>query len=99
MNALSAPSAPLSPSFSSNDLDGLRSKQPEAIAQQFEGLFMSMLVKEMRQSPLGEGLFPGDGSDTYGGIFDTFMGQHLAENGGIGMAASIAAAIRKQTDE
>lgn len=76
----------------------LRGKKPEAVAQQFEGLFLSMLVKEMRQSQFGgEGLFPGDGSDTYGGIFDTFMGEHLASNGGIGMAESIAASIRHQT--
>lgn len=79
-------------------MSSLRGKDPKELAQQFEGIFVSMLVKEMRQ-PLagGEGMFPGDGSDTYGGIFDMYMGQHIAENGGIGMAESIAAAIAKQT--
>lgn len=98
MNAIGStvPSLPASTSF--DDPAQLRGQKPEAIAQQFEGLFLSMLVKEMRQSPIdGEGLFPGDASDTYGGIFDTFMGEHLSRNGGIGMAESIATSIRQQS--
>ncbi|WP_437187497.1 rod-binding protein [Planctomicrobium sp. SH668] len=72
----------------------LNSQSPQAVAQQFESLFISMLVKELRQSgQMGEGMFPGDGSDTYGGLFDMYLGQHLSESGGIGLADSIQKSI------
>lgn len=73
-------------------------EQAQKLAQDFEGLFLSMLVKDLRKSVDGEGLFPGDSSDTYGGMFDMFLGQHLAQNGGIGMAASIEETIAQQMD-
>jgi len=98
MNAIGS-TISLASMSSVDDPAALRGQKPEAIARQFEGLFLSMLVKEMRQPSVGgEGLFPGDGSDTYGGMFDTFMGQHLAESGGVGMAESIRTAIEAQVD-
>ncbi|WP_437192234.1 rod-binding protein [Planctomicrobium sp. SH527] len=97
MNAISSTAASLPISLMSDPMQGPVSQQPEALAKQFESLFVSMLVKEMRQSSGSEdGLFPGDSSDTYGGMFDMFMGQHIAENGGIGMAESIREAVLKQ---
>lgn len=52
----------------------------------FEGVFLSMMIKEMRQTDSEDGgLFPGDASDTFGGMFDTFMGQELAAGRGVGM--------------
>ena len=55
-------------------------------AKEFESIFVSMMIKEMRQTQSGEGLFPGDNSDTFGGMFDMLMGQQIAEGGGIGLA-------------
>ncbi|SFI36395.1 rod-binding protein [Planctomicrobium piriforme] len=89
-------------SFSSSplmgdDVSSLKNRDPKELAKQFEGVFTSMLLKQMRQSSAeGEGLFPGDASDTYGGMFDMYLGQHIAESGGIGMAESIQAAIEKR---
>ncbi|WP_437227756.1 rod-binding protein [Planctomicrobium sp. SH661] len=101
MNAIgpaTLPTAHINPSLNTDHLSDLHGRKPEDLAQQFEGIFISMLVKEMRQSAAGEeGMFPGDGSDTYGGIFDMYMGQHIAEQGGLGMSAQIAAAIQKQS--
>jgi Rod binding domain-containing protein len=58
----------------------------EAAATGFESTFMSLLLKEMRQT-LDHGTFFGqDNSDVYGGIFDFYMSQHLAKAGGIGIA-------------
>lgn len=62
------------------------------VATRFEGMFWSMLVKEMR-----EGLEPGvllgeDSGDILGGMFDLTMGEHLAQ----GHALGIAAMIRRQ---
>lgn len=54
-------------------------------AKEFESIFISMMMKELRQTQSGEGLFPGDKSDTFGGMFDMMMGQHIADGGGIGM--------------
>lgn len=53
--------------------------------REMEALFISLMLKNLRQSESGEGLFPGDRSDTFGGMFDTYMGQHLADGGGIGL--------------
>ncbi|MEX2285676.1 MAG: rod-binding protein [Planctomycetaceae bacterium] len=59
--------------------------EQQKIAADFEGIFISMLLKEMRQTVGGDGLFAGDASDTYGGMFDMFLGQHLAAQGGLGI--------------
>lgn len=63
---------------------------PKEAAHAFESMFASLLLKHMRQ-PLeeGHGLFGHDPSDVMGGLFDHFMGQHLAQRGGFGIAAMI----------
>ncbi len=58
----------------------------ESAVKDFESLFISMLLKEMRQTGEGDGLFGGEASDTYGGIFDLYFSQHLANAGGLGLA-------------
>ena len=57
-------------------------------AQGFESIFLSMLLKEMRQTLEPGSLFGKDSSDVYGGLFDQFMAQHLAQGKGIGLAQS-----------
>lgn len=64
-----------------------RTVQTAETVREFEALFVSMMIKEMRQSGAQEGLFAGDKSDTYGGMFDMFMGRHIAEGGGLGLAS------------
>jgi peptidoglycan hydrolase FlgJ len=59
------------------------------VGQQFESLFVSMLLKEMRQSSSEDGMFAGDSADVYGGLFDTFLGQHLASQGSFGIAEMV----------
>jgi Rod binding domain-containing protein len=56
------------------------------VGEQFESVFVSMLIKEMRQSSSEDGMFAGDSADVYGGLFDTFLGQHLASQGTFGIA-------------
>lgn len=56
----------------------------EDVATQFEGVFMSMLLEEMRGT-LQDGLFQGEGSDTYGAMFDMYMGQALSQSGALGV--------------
>ncbi len=64
--------------------------QTEKMASDFESVFLSLMLKEMRNTLDGEnGLFGGEGSDTFGGMFDLFMGQHLAEASPLGIADAI----------
>jgi len=68
----------------------------DEMAKEFEATFVSMLLKEMRQTldQDGGGLFPGDSGDVQGGLFDMFLGRHLADAGGIGLAAALTRQMR-----
>lgn len=57
-------------------------------AREFESLFVSMLLKQMRQTLGEDGLFPGDSSDSLGGLFDMQMAAHISQHGGLGLAGS-----------
>ena len=59
----------------------------EKTASEFESVFLSMMLKEMRNTLDQEegGLFGGESSDTFGGMFDMFMSQHLAESNPLGI--------------
>lgn len=69
----------------------------EEVAHQFESMFVSLLLKEMRQT-LSEGLFGGDNSDSYGALFDMYMGQHLAEGGALGIGQMVASEYLNAAD-
>lgn len=68
---------------------------PEKAAKDFEGLFTSMLLKEMRSTLQPGSLFAGDSADVYGGLFDQFMGEHISESGNMGLARMIREGIEK----
>jgi Rod binding domain-containing protein len=57
----------------------------EAVGTEFESVFLSMMIKEMRQT-LDGGFFGEDGSDSYGGMFDMFVGKDLAKTRPLGIA-------------
>ena len=65
--------------------DSQKSAKVDKAIKDFEGLFLSMMIKEMRQTSSGDGLFSGDASDTYGGMFDMFLGNEMAKGKGIGL--------------
>ena len=68
------------------------------MATEMEATFLSMLLKEMRQTldPDG-GLFPGDSGDVQGGLFDLYMSKHLADGGGIGLATALVRQMQAAT--
>jgi Rod binding domain-containing protein len=75
------------------DLTGLtaqtRNKDPRAIdaaARGFESLLASMMLKQMRQTLEPGTLFSGDKADVLGGLFDLYMGQHMTQGRGLGIA-------------
>ncbi len=61
------------------------------VAKEFEAVFVSMLLKSMRES-MSKDMFAGDSSDTFGGLFDSFLGEHIADQGGLGIGDMILAA-------
>jgi Rod binding domain-containing protein len=67
-------------------------RQIEKVAKGLESMFFSILCKEMRETLEPGTLFGGDQGDVFGGMFDQFMGEHLAQGGSLG----IAAMVRKQ---
>lgn len=69
------------------------------LGKEFESLFISLMLKEMRNSFESSegGLFgSGDSSDTFGGMFDMFMGQHLSEASPLGIADAVERFTRQQ---
>jgi len=102
MESLASVSLPLQ--SSNYDLAGLsaqaRSGQPHAVdqvAHNFESMFLSEILKQMRQTLEKGTLFGEDSGDVYGGLFDLFLGQHLAQSGGIGIAAMLKRQLESST--
>lgn len=74
-------------------LDGARaaarSDDVQAAAREFEALFASLLVKELRRG-LPQGFFgEGSGADVYSGWLDEHLGAALAKGRGLGMGEAL----------
>lgn len=101
MDALNASSPRIpanSPGLAALDATLARGQKPDlrALTGELETMFLSLLMKEMRQTLESEGgLFAGDAGDVYGGLFDFYLGKHLADAGGIGLARSLAAPMER----
>jgi Rod binding domain-containing protein len=63
-------------------------------ARDFEALLLGELLKQSRKT-LGDdgGFFGQDKADNYGALFDFFLGKHVADSGGVGVAAAIQAQL------
>ena len=90
-----------SPSLLQGRIDAAKEAVDEGIqsaASEFESVFLSMMLKEMRNTLDSEegGLFSGDSSDTLGGMFDMFMSQHLAESNPLGIGSAIESYMGNQ---
>src|SRR5947208_3008955 len=68
---------------------------PKVIGKAFEGIFVSLLIKQMRQS-LDGGLFGNDHGDVLGGMFDHFLGEHIAQSGRFGIADMVRMQLEHQ---
>lgn len=72
---------------------GAREQTPEAIkevAKQFESVFLTMVLKSMRQAKLAEGAMDSKQSEFYRDMYDQQMAIHLAGKPGVGLADLIA---------
>ncbi len=63
------------------------------VAVDFESVFMSLMLKSMRETSGQDGLFPGDSSDTFGGLFDLYMGRHLSQAQPLGIGDLIQSQV------
>lgn len=79
-----------------NDMQGLsrlrvdaREETPEAIravAREFEAIFMQMMLKNMREASLGEGMMESDQGKFYQEMFDKQIAASLSRGQGLGLA-------------
>lgn len=65
-------------------------RQKKEAAVGFESVFASTLLKEMRSSLEPGILFGQDSGDIFGGLFDMFLGKHIAESGSLGIAKMVS---------
>ena len=61
-------------------------KALDAVASQFEALFIQTLLKNMRSTSLGDGLFDNDQSRLYQDLFDKQISTNLSQRQGVGLA-------------
>jgi flagellar protein FlgJ len=62
----------------------------QAAAQQFEALFLDMMLKSMREAVPEEGMFDSTQSKMYSGMLDGQLSQKMSAGKGIGLAAMMA---------
>lgn len=56
------------------------------VAEQFEGIFMGMMLKSMRDASIGDQLFDSNAQDTFMDMYDKELVTGMASDGGIGLA-------------
>ena len=86
---------------SAQDLRTQFQKDPQqgvkAAAQQFETLFLQMVLKSMRDATPQDGLLSSDQSRFYNGLLDQQMAQNMAtQSGGVGFAKLIEQQLGRQ---
>jgi len=100
------PALNMSPSQSYTDLASLdpiraaaRRNDPEAlraVARQFEGLFLQMMLKSMRDASFGNPLFKSNGLSTYQDLYDKQLSVDLSAQGKLGLADVLVQQMRGQ---
>ena len=76
---------------SSISLDNIKSNNDDlkAVANQFEAIFLEMLLKQARESKLSDGLFDTDADDNFVQLFDAELAKSSSELVDIGIAEAI----------
>ena len=76
---------------SSISLDNIKSNNDDlkAVANQFEAIFLEMLLKQARESKLSDGLFDTDADDNFVQMFDAELAKSSSELVDIGIAETI----------
>lgn len=84
-------------------LDDLKRKAREdqqsalrPVAEQFESMFLEMILKESRKVKLDDGWLDGEHMDTYLDLHDKQMAQELATKGSFGFADQIVEQLTRE---
>lgn len=79
-----------------------KNSSPEAleeVANQFEAFFMKMMLKQMRDANLGEGIFDSDQSRLYQDMMDQQIALNLSEKRVFGIAENIIRQLQHTVDK
>ncbi|MGB0721575.1 MAG: flagellar assembly peptidoglycan hydrolase FlgJ [Gammaproteobacteria bacterium] len=89
----------INPSDAYTDLSGLDhvrkqsredpSKALDEVAKQFEGMFLNMVLKSMREASLADGLFSSNAVETHQQMYDAQLALHLAGGDRLGFAKAL----------
>jgi Rod binding domain-containing protein len=76
------------------EADRLRAMSPKEAGTAVEGIFVTMLVSEMKKT-LSDGGFFGNGPGSGGvdGMFDQMFGEEMARRGGLGLGSWVQDAL------
>jgi Rod binding domain-containing protein len=76
---------------SSISFDNIKNNNEDlkAVANQFEAIFLEMLLKQARESKLSDGLFDTDADDNFVQMFDAELAKSSSELVDIGIAEAI----------
>jgi flagellar protein FlgJ len=67
----------------------------EAVAKQFEAIFLQMMLKSMRDASFGDSLFGSQQQDLYRDMFDKQLSVTLSQNNGIGLADTLVRQLKE----
>ena len=71
----------------------------EAIAEEFESMFINQMLKNARDSKLSESLFSSDEEDNFGAMLDQERSRSLALNLDLGIAEALVSQFDKSNKE
>ena len=71
----------------------------EAIAEEFESMFINQMLKNARDSKLSESLFYSDEEDNFGAMLDQERSRSLALNLDLGIAEALVRQFDKNNNE
>lgn len=57
-----------------------------AVAQQFESVYLNMMLKSMREASFGDPLFDSNNSNMYRDMYDNQIAMHMSQQKGMGLA-------------
>lgn len=100
MSGIIPTSAPAPTTGIDTDTSRLKSRANlDKAGQQFEAVFVGMMLKSMRQAKLGDGLFDSKGEDTFRDMQDQRVSQAMAEHTPLGIGKAMTDFLAKsQTD-
>ena len=69
------------------------------VAKQFEGIFIQMMLKSMRDASMGDDIFDSDQSKLYRDMFDKQVALDMANSKGIGIADSMVRQLSRNNSD